>query len=146
MNTMNRCLSAPKALLFGLASLLIFASGPHESALAQGYVRPFPTAARRATLEVTQPPYVLLNGQPQQLSPGARIKGPTNTLVLSGSLVGQRVLVNYLLNPQGQLHEVWILTQAEAQEQRAGMETVTNIKFASDVDKPKADGGMTPVK
>jgi hypothetical protein len=142
MNTMNRCLCAFNS--FGLAALLIAANQWPGSAFAQDFVRQFPPAARRATLEVTQPPYVLLNGQSQQLSPGARIKGTSNTLVMSGTLVGQQVLVNYLLNPQGQLHEVWLLTPAEAAQERAGMEPVTNFTFGSQADKPKIDDGKTP--
>ncbi len=141
---MNRCLFAPKGILFGLAALLITVCVVPEAALAQGYARQFPAAARRGMLEVTQPPQVLLNGVPQQLSPGARIKGTTNTMVMSGSLVGQRLLVNYLLNPQGQVQEVWILTDTEAQEKRAGLEPVVNFTFGSDAAKPPTDDGKTP--
>jgi hypothetical protein len=144
MNTMNRCLFAPKGLLFGLTALLISTCMVPEVALAQTYARQFPTAAKRGILEVTQPPYVLLNGAQQQLSPGARVRGTTNTTVMSGSLVGQRLLVNYLLNLQGQVHEVWILTDAEAQEKRAGLEPVVNFTFGSDATKPPADDGKTP--
>jgi hypothetical protein len=95
-------------------------------------------------LEVTQPPNILINGQPERLSPGARIKNSSNMIVLSGNLVGQPVLVNYLRDAQGQIHEVWLLNATEAQEKRAGMETVTNFVFSSDADKPKTDDGKTP--
>jgi hypothetical protein len=87
---------------------------------------------------------VLINGQAERLSPGARIKNPDNLLVMSGALVGQRVLVNYLRNAQGELHEVWILSSTEAAEKRAGMEPVINFTFGSDADKPKTDDGKTP--
>ena len=141
MNTMNRCLAALKGISLGLMSLLILVAEPVS---AQGLVRQFPAAAKRGTLEVTQPPNILINGQPERLSPGARIKNPNNMIVLSGNLVGQPVLVNYLRDPQGQIHEVWLLNAAEAQQERAGMETVTNIVFGSDADKPKTDDGKTP--
>ena len=142
---MNRCLNARKGLLLGLTTLLVAAAGlMPKPAAAQNFVRPFPAAARRATLEVTMPPNVLINGQAQRLSPGARIKGLNNQLVLSGSLVGQRVLVNYLRDPQGLIHEVWLLSEAEAQQKRAGMAPVTNFIFGSDADKPKTDDGKTP--
>jgi hypothetical protein len=145
MNTMNRCLCAPKGLLSGFFALLIVASTlPPRPVFAQGLVRQFPVAARRATLEVTAPPLVLINGQAERLSPGARIKNPDNLLVMSGALVGQRVLVNYLRNAQGELHEVWILSSTEAAEKRAGMEPVINFTFGSDADKPKTDDGKTP--
>ena len=36
---------------------------------------------------------------------------------LSGSLVGQKLRVNYRLDDDGQLHDVWILSDAEAARQ-----------------------------
>jgi hypothetical protein len=145
MNTMNRCLNAPKGFILGLTALLIIAASMRPAPVAaQEFVRQFPAAARRATLEVTTPPDVLINGQAERLSPGARIKGLNNQLMLSGTLVGQRVLVNYLRDPQGLVHEVWILSEAEARQKRTGMEPVTNFLFGSEADKPKADDGKTP--
>lgn len=142
---MNRCLYPPRRLFFSMTALLLCLSSlSPETVGAQNLVRQFPAAARRGTLEVTAPPNVLLNGQADRLSPGARIKNTNNALVLSGSLVGQRVLVNYLREPQGLIHEVWILTDAEAQEKRAGSEPITNFSFGSDADKPKVDDGKTP--
>ena len=107
-------------------------------------LRQFPVAAKRAVLEVKAPPEVLLNGAADRLSPGARIHGLTNMLVMSAQVVGQRLVVNYVRNPQGQVHEVWILSEAEAQQKRPGMEPVTNYVFGSDADKPKVDDGKTP--
>lgn len=140
---MNRCLPARKGFFLGLMSLLLVTLAPAPAA-AQDLVRQFPAAAKRGTLEVTQPPNILINGQAERLSPGARIKNPNNMIVLSGSLVGQALLVNYLRDPQGQIHEVWLLNPAEAQQKRTGMEAVTNFVFGSDADKPKTDDGTTP--
>jgi hypothetical protein len=145
MNTMNRCPTAQRKLRVGLTALILCSSfGGFAPAIAQEAVRQFPAAARRATLEVTSPPNVLLNGLPERLSPGARIKGPNNLLVLSGNLVGQRVVVNYLRDPQGLVHEVWILNETEALQKRGGSEPTTNFVFGSDADKPKTDNGKTP--
>lgn len=128
---MNRCpffLKVPSlAIVLAIAALLT-----PLGALSQ--VRNFPPNALRGLLQVTAPPQVLLNGQPARLSPGARIKAPNNLIVLSGTLVGQQVLVNYVPDNQGLLHEVWILTPAEAQEKRAGLQTLSNIRFESDAD------------
>ncbi len=140
---MNRCLSARKGFSLGLMSLLVSVV-TLAPASAQDLVRQFPAAAKRGTLEVTQPPNIVINGVPERLSPGARIKNPNNMIVLSGSLMGQALLVNYLRDPQGQVHEVWLLSPAEAQQQRTGMEAVTNFVFGSDADKPKADDSKTP--
>ena len=144
---MNRCLD--NRLLFRLMAALfavsagIFSVCPRDAA-AQIAVRQFPAAAKRATLEVKTPPDVLLNGAPARLSPGARIHGLTNMLVMSGQMTRQRLVVNYTLDPQGLVHEVWILSEAEAQQKRPGMEPVTNYVFGSDADKPKVDDGKTP--
>ena len=35
-------------------------------------------------------------------------------LLLSGSIVGQSLLVNFVRNPTGEVHDVWVLTEAEA--------------------------------
>jgi hypothetical protein len=151
---MNRCLKYPLALApvvatwafggaFGalpLAAAVFTAS----SAQAQEIQRPFPPAARRAILVVGASPEILLNGNAERLSPGARIRGMTNTFVTPSSLVGQRLLVNYVRNPQGLVHEVWILTETEALEQRPGLETVFNFKFDSEANQPKRDDGKTP--
>ena len=106
--------------------------------------RQFPPAAKRAVLEVTAPPEVLLNGAPARLSPGARIHGLTNTLVMSGQMVGQRLVVNYLRDTQGLVHQVWILSDAEAQQKRPGTEPVTHFNFGTDAGRAKGDGGNTP--
>ena len=84
------------------------------TALAQSAIRSFPPKTQRGAMVVTQPPELLINGTPERLSPGARIRGANNLLILSATLVGQNLLVNYLREPQGLIHEVWILTEAEA--------------------------------
>jgi hypothetical protein len=147
---MNRCLSRSRwsflpalALSFLGALTLLPALSQAQTALQPGE-REFPAKALRGSLQVIAPPNVLLNGQPARLSPGARIKGPTNTLVMSASLVGSNVLVNYVRDMQGLVHEVWILTEREARAERKGMGPVTNFVFGSDADKPKTDDGKTP--
>ena len=76
--------------------------------------RPFPAKAQRGVMVVVQPPELLINDRPERLSPGARIRGPNNMMVMSGALVGQKLLVHYVREPLGLIHEVWILTEAEA--------------------------------
>lgn len=76
--------------------------------------RPFPATALRGEIVVTQPPEVLLNGRPARLAPGARIRDAQNMYQLSGTLVGQRLLVHYTRDHMGQPQEVWILRPEEA--------------------------------
>jgi len=108
---MNRC--APRPLRFALAGLLL-ASATLSPALSQTLHRAFPPKVQRGQLVVVQPPEVRLDGKPARLSPGSRIRSTANALVLSAGLVGQNLTVNYTLDGMGQLHEVWILTAAEA--------------------------------
>jgi hypothetical protein len=106
---MNRCLKL----------LLPFALAAATCALqAQTLKRPFPPHALRGNLIVTAPPEVTLDGRADRLSPGARIRNTQNTIALSGSLVGQELVVNYARDAAGLLHEVWILTETEAAEKR----------------------------
>ena len=107
-------------------------------------MREFPAAAKRATLAVTRPPEVLLNGNPERLAPGVRIRGLTNATVMSATLVGETYIVNYVREPQGLIKEVWLLTEREVAEKRSGMEPVVNFSFGSMADKPKTDDGKTP--
>ncbi len=83
-----------------------------SSAQAQA-PRKFPANALRGELVVTQPPQALLNQQPARLSPGSRIRGTNNLLVMSGAVVGQKLVVHYTLDTLGLVHEVWVLTPEE---------------------------------
>ncbi|MBX3656868.1 MAG: hypothetical protein KF740_00380 [Ramlibacter sp.] len=83
-------------------------------ALAQGIRREAPAEVKRGELVITQPPEVTLDGKPDRLSPGARIRNTQNLLVLSGSVVGQTLPVVYRRDSAGLIHEVWVLTADEA--------------------------------
>ncbi len=130
---MNRCCHAAATLAF----LIPVFFGAGHNANAQESVRPFPTTALRGTLQVTNPPEVLLDGRPTRLSPGARIRGVNNLLVMSGSLVGQALVVNYVRDPQGQLHDVWLLNATEARQRMADAVPASNYQSSYDTpDQP----------
>ncbi len=118
---MNRCTSSnvrPAALArwLPLATLLLALGG---TACAQGFARQFPAQAVRGTMVVTNGPEITMDGKADRLSPGARIRGTNNMMVLSGALIGQELVVNYTRENTGQVHDVWILTPEEAREKRA---------------------------
>ena len=138
---MNRCLRAPTPFsAFWRAALLPAALlALAGAASAQEAVRNFPASAKRAVLQVTYPPEVLLNGKAARLSPGARIKGVNNLLVLSGTLAGQSVTVNYVLDPLGLVHEVWILNATEAKQARVG--SVAPPNYVSDSSTASGEAG-----
>lgn len=102
---MPRCVAVAAGLVAAALMLPVVATAQSP--------RSFPLNALRGELTVTQPPEVLLNGQAARLAPGARIRGENNLLVLSGQAVGQKLLVNYTLDPIGLVMDVWILTPAE---------------------------------
>lgn len=111
---MNRCYSlAPTGLAYLLA-LGVLLMPPMASAQAGLRVPPIPAAAQAGTLQALHAPEVLLNGQPARLSPGTRIHGRDNLLLLSATLTGQQLLVRYTRDTTGLLHQVWVLTEAEA--------------------------------
>jgi hypothetical protein len=116
IDTMNRCFPAPRRT--ALLTLALLAFGLSPLAHAQNQPRIFPAKALRGTLVVTQPPLISMDGKATQLSPGARIRGTNNMLLLSGSLVNQPMTVNYTLEAHGMVHDVWVLTEAEAAEKR----------------------------
>lgn len=132
---MNRCRTL-------IATTLLLATA--VLAPAQAQVRAFPPAALRGILQVTQPPTVLLDGRADRLSPGARILGPRNELVLSASIAGERLVVNYTREPNGMVHQVWLLNQQEAALKRPGATRERNFLFASEEDKRPQDDGKTP--
>ena len=96
-----------------LLSVALWSSLVAEPAQAQSG-RSFPAQAQRAVLQVTQAPDIVLNGKPARLAPGVRIRGSNDLLVLSGTLTGQTLVVNVVLESGGLVKEVWLLSPEEA--------------------------------
>ncbi len=107
-------------------------------AQAEDGLRQFPKQALRGYLEVTAAPLVQLDGKQDRMSPGARIRNAQNLIVLPGALRGQTLVVNYVREMNGLIHEVWILTPREVEEKRAGAGTVRNFIFESELKTPPA--------
>ena len=111
---MNRCnkmlarlLLAASAALAGL--FLTFA----DTAVAQGIERSAPKDVVLGRMLVTAPPQITMDGKPEQLSPGSRIRDLNNMLVLSGGIAGKDLPVVYRRDAAGLVHEVWMLTDDE---------------------------------
>lgn len=128
---MNRCTPALGTLAALLMALPL-------SAFSQSGTRDFPAKALRGTLVVVQPPNVTMDERATRLSPGARIYNTNNSLVMSSSLLNKKVVVNYTLDLRDQVQNVWILTEAEAKEKRAGYGVQRNYVFESLQPKPAA--------
>jgi hypothetical protein len=107
---MNRCaqLSIALALAGTLAAL---APAP---AAAQTVHRNFPQNALRGKIVFGTPPVITMNGNVTHLATGYRIHGLNNLLVMSAQLVGASFTVDYTIDLNGQVYEIWLLSEAEA--------------------------------
>ncbi len=149
---MNRCpilsraiFSTTVCLLLALAAAAFPRPSPAQTLPAVPMMqRHFPKAALRGEFVVVNPPVIQLDGRPDRLSPGARIFGPHNMMLMSGALVGQDLTVNYLRDAAGLVSDVWILDAAEAQVPRAGAQPSRNFVFSSEVNSAPHDDGKTP--
>jgi hypothetical protein len=110
------------AVLMAWAALWLMAGLAQAQMLVQ---RPFPQNALRGEITFGTPPEVLLNDRPARLAPGSRIRGLNNMLVMSATLVGQRAVVNYTLEPTtGLVHDVWLLRSDEVDPRKPWPTTV----------------------
>jgi len=140
---MNRCRPALVATLAGLSTVLAAALLPSLTAHAQAVQRSFPAKALRGSMVVVQPPLVAMDDRATRFSPGARILDSRNNLVMSSTLVNQELVVNYTLDQRGQVHQVWLLTEAEAKEKRPGYGTQRNYVFESQQTLPAGTPART---
>jgi len=135
---MNRCThptTAARLPLLAVAGTVALAASLcwAPRALAQSELEPevpteaslggrnFPVGTLRGKFMVVAAPEIRLDGQPDRLSPGARIRSAENMVVTTGAITGQNLLVNYTRDPAGLVREVWILTATEASVKRASV-------------------------
>ena len=112
---MNRCQSVRARIAFAafislsaIASVQPLAAGAQESMRREA-----PKDVILGKMGVVTPPDITMDGKPDRLSPGSRIRDTRNMLVLSGGLAGQTVPVVYRRDTLGLVHEVWMLTPEE---------------------------------
>ena len=107
---MNRCAWLAATATVTAAVTLVTWAAPAAAQMR----RNFPATALRGDFVVVAPPEILLNGGPARLGPGARIRGADNLLLMSGTLINQRLLVHYTIDTLGFVRDVWVLTPTEA--------------------------------
>ena len=96
-----------RLLLAGLA----FAA---TAAFGQAVMRDAPKDVKPAMITVSAtPPIIAVDGKPDRLSPGARVRDRNNMLVLSGALAGKTLYTVYKRDSAGLVHEVWLLNEEE---------------------------------
>jgi hypothetical protein len=85
-----------------LSSQLVLAAVP----------RPFPVAAKKMEMMLAGNGQVSVDGDVRLLSPGAQIRDIYNRIVLPSHIKGEYT-VRALIDNNGQVHRVWILTPEE---------------------------------
>lgn len=111
---MNRCPTLAGFLAAACVALAGLASTFSPAAQAQGIQRSAPKDVVLGQMFVTAtPPVITMDGKPDRLSPGSRIRDLNNMLVLSGGIIGKTLPVVYKRDAAGLVHEVWILTAEE---------------------------------
>lgn len=151
---MNRCKTLPDALVSVALGALFLAATPLYSAPAAAQVqtqeeaaaggRNFPVGTLRGRFMVVNWPEIQLDGQPERLSPGARIRSPQHMMVMPAAITGQNLLVNYTRDAAGLVRDVWILTPEEAQAKRESAEKPFFNFWPFVADTGPRDDGKTP--
>src|SRR4051812_16271149 len=93
-----------------IAAFVLFA-GFAMAASAQ--LRTIPPEAKRGRIEHVQDMTVAIDGVRKRLAPGAQIRGPSNLIVLPVALPAG-ASVKYLIDSDGMVQQVWLLTAEEA--------------------------------
>ena len=140
---MNRCTPHLLGALFILAASATLPASAQSATEFKPVARTFPAAALRGEMIVTMPPVITLDGKADRLSPGARIRDASNLLVMSGALVNQKVVVNYLREGAGNVHEVWILNSEEIKLKRPNSKA-SWFSFGSSTDAATTDTAKAP--
>lgn len=155
---MKRCKATLDTLIstapgIALAIVTVFSSPPAQAqavpvpqtqneAAAGG--RNFPIGTLRGKFIVLNTPEILLDGQNDRLSPGARIRSPQHMLMMPAAITGQNLLVNYTRDAAGLVREVWILTPQEAVAERESAEKPLLNFWPFVANRGPRDDGNTP--
>jgi hypothetical protein len=86
--------------------------------LGYAQVRNIPGEAKQGEIRHVREMLVSIDGVQQRLAPGAQIRDASNRLVVP-TAVPAGAQVKYLLDAEGMVRRVWILTPAEAAKREA---------------------------
>jgi hypothetical protein len=96
-----------------LKTAIILALCAGVATLASAQLRTVPANAKGGKIEHVQDMLVAIDGVQKRLAPGAQIRDASNRLVLPVALAAGTP-VKYLLDPDGMVRQVWILSPQEA--------------------------------
>ena len=105
-------------------------------------IRQVPKEAKRGELVVLTAPDIALDSKPDRLSPAVRVRDINNNLVLSGTLANQKLVVNYVRDNTGLVHNVWVLNSEEIKQKMPGQPEgiLSNIRSMFETPIVKDDG------
>jgi hypothetical protein len=104
---------------------LFIASACLLSASAHAQLRTIPGEAKGGEIRHVQDTIVSINGVELRLAPGAQIRDESNRILVP-TAVPAGAQVKYLLNDEGLVRQVWILTPEEAKPQAVKNEAANN--------------------
>ncbi|MGB4117088.1 MAG: hypothetical protein WBK51_11135 [Polaromonas sp.] len=135
---MNRWTSS---LFIALAALFISTASAQTEDFKPN-IRQFPKDAKRGELVVLTAPEIAMDSKADRLSPAVRIRDANNNLVLSGTLTNQRLVVNYVRDNTGLVHNVWVLNAEEIKQKMPGQPEgiLSNIRSMFETPVVKDDG------
>ena len=100
--------------LSALIACLLFSTAPGAGA----QLRTLPADTERGVIRHVQGSDVSIDGKPMRLAPGATIRSQQNLIVVPASLPGDGALAEYLLDGEGLVFRVWLLSPGEASRER----------------------------
>src|SRR5262245_28707517 len=89
-------------------------------ALAQFRVPPVPEDSRRGVIRHIEEMAVAIDDKPMQLAAGAQVRDQQNLIVVPMSIPKNGAWADYVLNAEGQVYRVWLLTPAEFARPKPG--------------------------
>jgi hypothetical protein len=85
---------------------------------AAAQMRSLPSDTERGTIRHVQGSEVSVNGRPMRLAPGAAIRNQENLIIVPTALPAEGALAEYVLDGEGMIFRVWLLTGEEASRER----------------------------
>ena len=87
-----------------------------------------------------------MDGKPDRFSPAVRIRDSNGNLVLSSTVAGQKMAVNYTRDNIGLVQQVWLLSADEARQKMPGEDSggfLGGLRSLFET-RPASDDGKTP--
>ena len=99
--------------MLNLQRIAVLLAGCALTVVAWAQVRTIPDEAKRGEVRHVQDMLIEIDGVQQRLAPGAQIRDSSNRIIVPTALPAG-AQVKYVVNGEGHVRRVWILTPEEA--------------------------------